>query len=85
LEIEVQKISSAFKFLLTFEQEMVYPSYKEEVYDASILYEVPCQKGDEERQEHNHEERQAGNTGCMPNMRHQDVPNREEIKPGSTG
>ena len=41
--------------------------------NASILYEVPCQKGDEGCQEHNHEEWQAGNTGCVPYMRHQDV------------
>jgi hypothetical protein len=49
---------------------MFYPTYKykKEVFDASILYEMPDQEGNEERQGHNHEEWQAGNSGCLPGM-----------------
>ena len=50
------------------------------VPNASILYEVPCQKGNERRQGHNDEEWQAGDPGCVPHMRNQDVPNREELR-----
>ena len=48
--------------------------------DASILYEMPCQKGNEGCQEHNYEEWKAGNSGCVPCMWNQDVPDREELK-----
>jgi len=48
--------------------------------NASILCKVPHQKRNEGYQEHNHEEREAGNSGCMPDMRHQDVQDRQELK-----
>ena len=41
---------------------------------------MPCQEGNEGCQEYNHEERQAGNSGYMPRMRDQDVPNRKKLK-----
>ena len=53
---------------------------KKEVNNASVLCEVPCQKGNERSEVHHYEEQEAGNTGDMPRMRHQDVPNREGLK-----
>jgi hypothetical protein len=50
------------------------------VFNASILYEVPCQEGNEGCQGHNDEEWQASDPGCVLLMRHQDVPNRQELK-----
>jgi len=48
--------------------------------NAGILYEVPHQEGDEGCQERDSQEWQAGNPGCVPHMRHQDVQNRQELK-----
>ena len=48
--------------------------------DASLLCEVPFQKGNERRQGHNHEEWQAGDPGRMPYLWDQDVQDREELK-----
>ena len=48
--------------------------------NASILCKVPHKKGNEGYQEHNHEEWEAGNSGCMPDMWHQDVQDRQELK-----
>ena len=50
------------------------------MYDASLLYEVPHQKGNEGCQEHNYEEWEASYSGCVPDMQHQDVQNREGLK-----
>lgn len=47
------------------------------VPDASVLREMSRQEGSKEPQEHHHEERQTGDTGGMPGLRHQDVPNRK--------
>jgi hypothetical protein len=44
--------------------------------NASILYEMPCQKRNEEHQKHNHEEPQAGYSRRMSRMWHEDVQNR---------
>ena len=52
---------------------------KEADNGTGILYEVQSQKGDERPQEHNHEEREAGDSRNVPFMRHQDVQNREEL------
>ena len=41
---------------------------------------MPHQKGNERRQEYYHEEREASDSGCMPRMWHQDVPNRKELR-----
>ena len=61
---------------------MVYPTHKKGgESNASILCEMPCQKGNEGCQEHHHEERQTSNPGCMPHMRNQDVQNRQGLKP----
>jgi hypothetical protein len=40
---------------------------------------MPYEKGDEERQEHNHEKRQIGNPGRVPGVRDKNVPNREGL------
>ena len=54
---------------------------RKEVTNASILHEVPCQKGNEGCKKHNHEEREASDSGCVPDMWHQDVQNRKELRP----
>ena len=41
---------------------------------------MQSQEGNERRQEHNHEEWQAGDPGCMSDMWNQDVQDREELK-----
>ena len=46
---------------------------------ASILCEVPCQQGNERRQKHHHEEWQAGSSGRMPDLWHQNVQNRQGL------
>jgi hypothetical protein len=46
---------------------------KQEVTNASLLYEMSNQEGNERSQKHNHEERQASDSG--PGMWHEDVPN----------
>ena len=48
--------------------------------DASVLYEMPDQERNERPQEHYHEEWQAGNPGNMPNLRDQNVQDREELR-----
>jgi len=48
--------------------------------NASVLYEVPDQERNERPQEHYHEEWQAGNPRNMPNLWHQDVQDRKELK-----
>jgi hypothetical protein len=52
---------------------------KEEVRDASILYEMQSQEGNEESQEHYNEEQKARYAGNMSNLWHQDVQDREEL------
>ena len=47
--------------------------------NASILHEMPYQKGNERRQGHNHEEWETGNPRRVSRVRHQDVQNREEL------
>jgi hypothetical protein len=47
--------------------------------DASVLYEMPDQERNERPQEHYYEEWQAGNPGNMPNLRDQNVQDREGI------
>jgi hypothetical protein len=48
---------------------------------ASLLCEMPHQERNEEPQSHYYEEWQTGNTGRLPGLRHQDVQNRQELKP----
>jgi len=43
------------------------------------LHEVPCQERDEESEESDHEEWQAGEPGHLPEVRHQNVQDREEL------
>jgi hypothetical protein len=47
--------------------------------DASVLYEMSCQKGDEGSQGHNDEEWEAGYSGDMSHVWDQDVQDREEL------
>ena len=47
--------------------------------NASILYEVPCQKGNERSKVYHDEEWKAGYPGNMSHMWHQDVQNRKEL------
>jgi len=49
-------------------------------YHDSILHEVPRQERDQEPKESDHEERQAGDPGCLPEVRHQDVQDWEKLK-----
>ena len=53
---------------------------KREVNHASILYEMPDQEGDERRQGHNHEERETGNSRCVPRMWDEDVQDWKELR-----
>jgi hypothetical protein len=46
---------------------------------ASILREMPRQEGDQERQIDHDEEWQAGNSRRLPCLRHQDVPDWQEL------
>jgi hypothetical protein len=41
---------------------------------------MPSQEGNEKSTEHKDEEWQAGDPGRLPDMRHQDLPHREELK-----
>jgi len=67
--------------LLTFHRWMVYSPYKKGgKANASILYEMPHQEGDEGCQSYNHEERQAGDSGGMSHVWHQDVQNRKKLR-----
>ena len=49
------------------------------VLDAGILYEVSGQEGDQEPKVDNLEERQAGDTGRVPRLRHQGIPHRQGV------
>jgi hypothetical protein len=53
---------------------------KQEVIDASILYEMSCKEGNERCQGDNYEEWEASDSGDMPNLRHEDVQDREELE-----
>ena len=67
--------------LLTSNKELfIVHSQKGRLINASILYEVPSQKRNEGHQEHNYEEWQAGDSGCLPCMWNQDVQDRKESK-----
>ena len=46
---------------------------------AGLLREVPCQEGNKRCQKHHHEERQAGNSGRMPDLWHENVQNRQGL------
>jgi len=59
---------------------LLFHTKKEGRINASILYEVPRQEGNEGCQGDNHEEWKAGNTGRVPCMWDQDVQNWEELK-----
>jgi len=48
--------------------------------NASILYEVPDQEGNERCQEHHHEKRETSDPGCVSQLRDQDVQDRKELK-----
>ena len=47
--------------------------------NASILYEMSYQEGNERSQKHNHEERETSDTRRLPLMRDKNVPDREEL------
>jgi hypothetical protein len=51
----------------------------------SILHEVPLEEADEERQGDHYEEWQAGNSGGVCHLRHQDVQDRQGVEPQPTG
>ncbi len=44
--------------------------------NASILHEMPFQEGNERRQGYHHEERPAGDSGCVPVVWDKDVQDR---------
>ena len=52
---------------------------KEGVIYAGLLHEMPCEERDKGRQSHNHEERQAGDPGCLPRLWHKSIPNRQGL------
>jgi hypothetical protein len=45
-------------------------------FDRGVLREVQNQERNEEPAEHNHEERQEGGTGHLPNLWYQAIPHR---------
>ena len=47
--------------------------------DAGIPREVLCQEGSERRQKRHREERQSGNLGPLPDLRHKSIENRQEL------
>ena len=49
---------------------------REEVPRASILCEVPEEGGDQESPKDYHEEREASDSGCMPQLRDKSIQNR---------
>ena len=55
-------------------------SKKEEDY-AGLLCQVSRQEGNEERQGYHHEERQAGDSGRVPDLLYQDVPYWQGLVP----
>ena len=55
---------------LTLYLDISYPSGEKGGRHASILCEMPCQKGNEGCQEHSHEEWQTRDTGGMPGVRY---------------
>jgi len=60
---------------------MFYSPYKKGGEpNASVLYEMQGQERNEGCQEHNHEEWQAGDSGCVSRVRNQDVQDREELR-----
>ena len=52
---------------------------KREVINASILCKVSYEERDAESPVHNHEKWQTSNSGCMPNLRNQDVQDWEKL------
>jgi hypothetical protein len=68
---------------IDFDEPNVVASYKrrekEGKTDAGLLCEVPRQERDENPQEHHDEEWQAGYSGCLSRMWHQDVQDRKEL------
>ena len=53
--------------------------------NGSLLHEVPCQEGNQEPQGHNLQERQAGDSGSLPDLWHLGVQNREIYLEGEGG
>lgn len=57
-----------------------YITIKEGFYHGTrLLHEMPQQERDERSQVDYNEERQAGDTGNLPHLWYQDVPDREEL------
>jgi hypothetical protein len=50
------------------------------IANASILYEVPHQAGNEGHQKHNYEKWKASNPRHVPGVRDKDVQNRKELE-----
>ena len=66
---------------MTIVEQIGYPAYIERRHaNASVLYEMPQETGNEERQEYHYEEREVGDSGRMPRMWHQDVQDRKELR-----
>ena len=49
--------------------------------NASLLYEVPGQSGNQGPEIYHDEEQEAGYSGCMPQVRHQGFQNWEGLEP----
>jgi hypothetical protein len=47
--------------------------------DASLLYEMPQEEGNEQNEGSYYEERQARNPGCLPYLRYQNVPHWKRL------
>ena len=54
-------------------------THSKEVSYGSLLHEVPGKERNERCQENNHEKRPTGNAGCVPEMRDQDVQDRQKL------
>ena len=58
---------------------MSEPKQERRLEYAGLLREVQGQEGNKECQKHHHEERQAGNPGCVPDLWHENVQNRQGL------
>jgi len=66
---------------LTLGERVVYIDAQERrCTNASILYEMSYQEGNERRQGNNHEKWQAGNPRYLSCMRDKDVQDREKLR-----
>lgn len=59
---------------------MLLSEVEREVAERKHIAEMPAERGNERREECNHEEQQARYSRDMPNLRRQDVHDRQEVE-----